>query len=357
MKTCRPGWILLTLAAAALPLHGQLSLEGDLRPRVERSVNRGLDYLAATLNDDGSYPENHGRTTAIPSLAGMAFLSAGHLPGEGRHGDAINRMIDYVLGQAGEAKIGSQTYSAYYGSAHNGRMYAHAIATLFLSEVSGMVDPERQQRIDEQLPDAIRLLLDAQAVQKDRNHAGGWRYQPHSTDSDMSCSGWALMALRSARLNGAPVPDAAIERAVAYVKGKHDPNQGSFGYQDGRSNAITLTGAGILCLELCGRHAEPESLRAVEYLRRSFRELTNHQRRLYGLYYTSQGLFQIGGDVWLDFQNWMYNTWIARQREDGSWSHGEENSVPYQTALCVLAFTVPYRQLPIYQRDETVDEE
>jgi len=25
--------------------------------------------------------------------------------------------------------------------------------------------------------------------------------------------------------------------------------------------------------------------------------------------------------------------------------------------MMVLAFTVPYRQLPIYQRDETVDEE
>jgi len=28
----------------------------------------------------------------------------------------------------------------------------------------------------------------------------------------------------------------------------------------------------------------------------------------------------------------------------------------FQTALVVLAFTVPYRQMPIYQRDETVDE-
>jgi hypothetical protein len=29
----------------------------------------------------------------------------------------------------------------------------------------------------------------------------------------------------------------------------------------------------------------------------------------------------------------------------------------YGTAMMTLAFTVPYRQLPIYQRDETVDEE
>ena len=46
----------------------------------------------------------------------------------------------------------------------------------------------------------------------------------------------------------------------------------------------------------------------------------------------------------------------SRQRENGSWVE-EENSAPYNTSLLVLAFTVPYRQLPIYQRDETVDED
>lgn len=351
--------LLLRIAAlltAIAPLHAQLALDTDLRVRVEKSVNQGLDYLAATINDDGSYPENHGITTAIPALAGMAFLSAGHLPGEGLYGQTLNQIIDYVLANLASAKIGPTEFTAYYGRAGNGRMYAHSIATLFLSEVSGMVDNDRQEKIDEQLPDAVRLLLEAQNVKKTPTHEGGWRYEPHSSDSDMSCSGWALMALRSARLNGAPVPDHAIDRAVAYVKGKHNEQAGTFGYQDGNNSALTLTGAGILCLELCGRHAEPESVRAVDYLHKNFKKLPSQGRRLYGLYYTSQGLFQLGGDTWLEFQSWMYDTWIPQQKPDGSWSQGEENSAPYQTSLCILAFTVPYRQLPIYQRDETVDE-
>ena len=41
---------------------------------------------------------------------------------------------------------------------------------------------------------------------------------------------------------------------------------------------------------------------------------------------------------------------------DGSWESREAGRT-YGTAMMVLAFTVPYRQLPIYQRDETVDEE
>ena len=52
----------------------------------------------------------------------------------------------------------------------------------------------------------------------------------------------------------------------------------------------------------------------------------------------------------------MYSTWIPAQSSTGSWS-AEEGSRPYATAMIVLAFTPPYRQLPIYQRDEQVDED
>jgi hypothetical protein len=54
----------------------------------------------------------------------------------------------------------------------------------------------------------------------------------------------------------------------------------------------------------------------------------------------------------------MYNFWIPKQGSDGSWrGSGEEESQAYATSMMILAFSVPYRQLPIYQRDETVDEE
>jgi hypothetical protein len=74
------------------------------------------------------------------------------------------------------------------------------------------------------------------------------------------------------------------------------------------------------------------------------------------MYYTAQGLFQIGGEPWKRFADWMYDYWIPRQAPDGHWDVGESGCPYYQTALVVLAFAVPYRQLPIYQRDETVDE-
>jgi len=327
----------------------QTSGSTELDARVDRAVERGLEFLAARQKADGSYDQGHGRTAAIPALAGMAFLAKGYLPGDGQYGENINRALDYVLSCANN--------NGYFGDRENGKMYAHSIATLFLSEVSGMVDAERQKKLDVALAKAVKIILNAQTVRKSTNHQGGWRYSPDSSDSDMSCSGWALMALRSCRLNGGAVPPRAISDAVEYVKRHHNKDTGSFGYQDPNSNALTLTGAGVLCLELCGQHNDPATLRAAGYLMKNYKGLANSERCFYGLYYTAQGLFQLGGESWQTFSTWMYETFIPLQKGDGSWDRGEEGSPPYQTAMCILAFTVPYRQLPIYQRDETVDEE
>lgn len=319
---------------------------------VDQSIERGLAYLAETQFENGAFPQNHGDGGAISALAGMAWLAKGYTPGSGKYGENINRSIDYILSIANPE-------NGFLGDREpgNGKMYCHSICTLFLSEVSGMVNTERQAKIDAILPLSVKVLLDAQNVRKNERDKGGWRYQRNSNDSDMSCTGWALMALRSARLNGGRVPAEAIERAVEYVRRQHNVGEGSFVYQlGGESYAVTLTGAGILCLELCGRHNDPYSRRAVNYLMRAYPELLRQNNRSYGMYYTAQGLFQLGGEGWKVFEDWMYRTWIPRQRENGSWVE-EENSAPYNTSLLVLAFTVPYRQLPIYQRDETVDED
>ena len=323
----------------------------------ERAIANGLEYLARTQRENGSYPGNYGESAAVPALAGMAFLAKGHLPGSDPYGGQINRAIDWVLSCADMRD--NAKFPGYMGDKGNGRMYAHSIATLFLAEASGMVDEKRQEKIDRLLPLAVKVILDAQNQKKGNPaHLGGWRYQPNAADSDLSCSGWALMALRSARLNGAQVPPEAIEKAVLYIKRAYRDSDGTFGYQGTNGgSANTLTGAAILCLELCGKHLDPMSLKGSKYLEKVYvRALSGGGERYYGLYYTAQGLFQIGGPVWKGFSSWMYDTFVPQQRADGSWGgSGNNGSDAYATAMTVLSLTVPYRMLPIYQRDETVD--
>jgi hypothetical protein len=340
---------LLSGAQAASSGRTGVGPAGQIDERVDQSIERGLAFLAAGQNPDGSFNSSSGKAyPGVPGLCGMAFLAKGYLPGTGKYGENINRVVDFLVSKAAaDGYLGGQ----------NGRMYSHCIATLFLTEVSGMVDSNRQAKLDLLMPKAVQVILSAQQVPKGGINKGGWRYGPGSRDSDMSCSGWALMTLRSARLNGAPVPSQAIQDAVKFVLSHQSEQQGSIGYQDGFGHAITLTGAGLLCLELCGQHGTPATRKAGKYLMSVYEKLPTQGHCFYGMYYTAQGLFQIGGDEWLRFSKWMYDYWIPLQEPDGHWERREQNCPYYQTALVTLAFAVPYRQLPIYQRDETVDME
>ncbi len=322
------------------------------RKEIEASVDRGLDYLLSQEDrDTGTFPDGaYGRSTGISSLVGLALLSTGHRPGVGKYGQAIDRRIDFALRQA---KDNGLIESGDHG---HGPMYAHNISTLFLSECSGMVTPERQRRIDPALAAGVRVLLDAQAVRKDLDHQGGWRYFPNSTDSDLSCSGWALMSLRSAKLNGAPVPKEAIDSAVAYVLRRQHKRNGHFGYMGDSDHADTLTGAALLSLCVCGKFDDPLVTRGADWVLRNFRRLPGNQFEYYGNYYNAQAMFQMGGKYWQTYADWMYDHYLGEQESDGDWE-GTSYGRVYSTSMMVLAFTVPYRQLPIYQRDERVDEE
>jgi len=313
------------------------------RGRVDRAVSRALKFLerdqATNPARDGSFTGGQGRTNGVVGLAGMAFLSKGHVPGRGPYGHAINRCIDYVL--ATPAQNG-------YLGVRGGRMYGQGIATLFLSEVSGMVDPARQQRIDKMLPKALKVILDAQKVPKDARNAGGWRYEPAARDSDLSVSGWSLMALRSARLNGAPVPVAAIRNAIKYVDQCRHPASGGFGYQPG-STTPAMAAVGLLCRELSGHHNDDVNRKCGDYLLRVRSSVFSGGHVEYGTYYASQAMFQLGGRHWEEFAESMYKYLLPKQQATGSWRHGSHGAA-YRTAMYTLALTVSYRQLPIYQR-------
>ena len=346
--------LLIALFCAGVAVGDRPTITGseEMDERVDKAIERALAHFAGKQEANGSFDQGSGAYPGMTGLAAMTFLSKGYLPGQGKYGDTLNRAIDWVLAKAEENGM-----TGLLSGGGGGQMYSHGICTLFLTEVSGMVDRERQKKIDEVLPKAVQVILTSE-------HGGGWSYVPggigdgldkkdweKGSTGDLSISGWQLMSLRGARLNGAQIPPGAIRAAVKYVLNHSDPEAGTFGYQGKSDHAVTLTGAGILCLELCGQRDPERSARSARYLMNVYEQLPGQGNGTYGLYYTSQGLFQTGGLAWRRFSRWMYDYWMNEQKSDGSFG-GTVN-----TAFVTLAFTVPYRMLPIYQRDETVDEE
>lgn len=334
-------WLILTLSGALLG-PASLPVRSDVLDEIDRkyhqpigeAVERGLASLAANQLPDGAFDNSHPAVGA--ALGVMAFLAKGYSPGLGPYGDVIDRGIDRVLESQRDDGL----------LAGEGRMYGHSAATLMLAEVTGMLDPQRQERVDEALGKAVKLLLDAQRINKSPQHQGGWRYEPRSNDSDMSLTGWAFMALWAARNAGYPVPRQAIDDAVDYIMRCRREQDGGFGYMPGRGTSAPLIGIGALCLILADRH--PEAVTAAADA------IAGHDigagRFYYNVYYSAQTMFQMGETWWEAYAPRLYETVLARQQPDGSFARDQDSGQAYATAMAILSLTPTFRQLPVYQR-------
>jgi squalene cyclase len=336
------------------------------RTPADDAIDGALQFLQRQQEEDGSWRAGRmGKNPAITALAVMAFLSAGHVPGEGPYGDTVERGVRWVL-QA-------QRDSGLIASDGGHEMYHHGICTLMLAEVAGMTDGRLGDEVRRRLEKAVAVILKAQRTTGiDR---GGWRYRVAPVDgSDISVTGWQIMALRAAKNLGCDVPPEVIDRAVEYLKRCYDPESHGYRYTPRSGPTVPCTGTSILGLELCGkeRHHSVEALRAGAYLLRNPpRWDTPHF--FYSVYYCSQAMFQLGGikrpaagegaatvsgvdNYWKAFRPHLHEVLLTHQKENGSWVGGDFDGRAYGpnycTAMSVLALTVEYRYLPIYQRGE-----
>ena len=316
------------------------------RDRVDRAIDRALAFLKKTQESDGAWS---GRTQkkrpAISSLAIMAFLSAGHVPGEGRYAALLDKGIRWVLK--------TQNRVGLFASDDNLDMYHHGISTLMLAEAAGMTDSKLGRELKPCLEKAVDVILKAQRNGGSNNpQKGGWRYLAHGNDADISVSGWQILALRAAKNLGCDVPAEKINLALDYVRRCQDPVSGGFGYTPGGLVSGPCTGTSILALELCGKeHHGREVLRGGSYLLKNPLNF-GQQHFFYSVYYQSQAMFQLGKNYWNVFRPQLHKVLLEQQTRHGSWNADDGLGANYGTAMAVLALTVEYRFLPIYQREE-----
>ncbi len=315
---------------------------------VTRAIDRALELLARTQEPDGSWKSGFPECTGVAAIACLAFLSAGHLPGRGKYGQVLDRGIQWILSRQQPSGLLTREPSR--------TLYSHGMSALLLGEVYGLVDEDRPEyrNFEKAYRQAIDLILQAQNVAKPAAAAGGWRYDPASTDSDLSAAGWQLMALRAAFNNGLPVPQKSIEAALAYVKRCALPT-GEFCYMPGQGPSPGRTGIGLLCLQICGAAEAPEVGRGGDVLLRATLQFQG-EFFYYGLYYSTQGMFQLGGRHWKEWRKQVEPFLLSRQLPDGSWPAAAESSreqtagPAFITGLAVQTLAVSYRLLPIYQR-------
>lgn len=307
---------------------------------MDDSIERGLAFLKRMQEPDGSWRDANQSNTAITGLVIMAYLSAGHVPGEGPYADTVEKGVRWILKQ--------QAPDGMFGS----DMYHLGICTLLLAEVAGMTDAELGKEVRTKLEKSVALILRAQNF-RNPLHKGGWRYSVDSNDADMSITGWQILALRAAKNLGCDVPADRIETAVEFIRRCRDPRTGGFCYQPQANVTVPCTGTAVLALALCSH----EQLNNADVLRAGSYVMQNSPRWgsqyfFYEIYYASQAMFQLGNNYWGVYRPKMHRVLFDNQQRSGAWLDQDGFGPNYATSMAVLALAVEYRLLPIYKRGE-----
>lgn len=342
--------LVLTLALLVCPAFGQprgpaasapatqpvADLPPEYTPATVAAIDKGLDWLARQQFPDGAWGRGryYNRNVAITSLACLALMGDGNVPGRGRYGANVQRGLDFVLDSSGgTGLLGDPTAGS--------PMYGHGFATLLLAELRGM---SPRPDLDEKLHKAVQLLVATQNAQ------GGWRYQPVRADADISVTVTQVMALRAARNAGLAVPKETIDRAIQYIKECQRPD-GGFSYMIKREpSAFPRSAGAVAALQYAGLYDSPEVQKGLDYLVQfkplGQADIGGHYE--YGHYYAIQAMFTAGDPHWQRWYPAIRDELLKRQRRDGSWSGqaGDE----YGTAMALIVLQMPNRTLPIFER-------
>ena len=359
---------LALISGVLLPTLGLTSAaraEGDweVTAQSEEALARGIEWLTKNQGAEGNWSSND---LGLVSMGTLAYLSAGHLPPRGRHGEAAQRSLDYVLSNAKPSGL--------LNAADQRRgMYNHGLATFVLGQAYGMSSDER---ISPLMDRALKLIAQTQCDD------GGWDYvaKPQARGHDLSLAVMQAKALRSAVDSGLEVPPEVIAMAIRSVREHYTPkgcsrsahedeqqkHPGQFTYSKGGGSAtVAMAAAGVVCLQEFAQYDDWRIEKNMDFIGKAIRDKTRQKSSTapfdaYTLYYVGQALYQVGGKHWQEHYPALRDAIVASQvlRPDSPTDHGKWNANGrvggkpgdmYMTAVACFILAMPNRYLPILQ--------
>ncbi len=336
-------------------------------------LDRALAWIVRQQRPDGRwkmtgpYPDGAesleaDTDTGATALALLALLGDGNSPSTGKYPKQVASGVQWLISQ--QKPSGDLFDSDEQGrSAH---FYAHSQATIALCEALVLSGDETLRPAAEK---AVQFLVRAQ-----NPRLGGWKYRPLDGDGigDLSVTGWALMAMHTARMARIDVPPETFLLASSFLDSTQVDVADASRYRyrpDEPSQSAQLwsmSAEALLCRQWLGWPREYEAFAKGQAFLTS--EVNTPvweegQRNVYAWYYTAQTLHNLGGETW--------KTWFARTqglllqhqasgagKTGGSWhpTHpkgaflewSEGAGRLYFTVMCVLILETPERHAPVY---------
>jgi hypothetical protein len=356
-------------------------------PKAEQAIKQGLQWLVRQQKTDGhwelhrilnekgqdaqNYPDGGLSTiktnTGATALALMAFLGHGSTHQTGDHTEVVAKGLKWLRSTQDPAT--GDLHDLRQEEGRQPAFYAHAMGTIVLCEALALTSDNELKPSAER---AVKYLLESQHPQR-----GGWKYRPISKqmEGDLSVTGWALMALHTARMAGLEIQQEEFERASLFLDSVQARGSARYKYEpaspDSKATAA-LTAEALLCRQWLGwPKTFPQMMAGVKYVTsdENLPSWTAGRRNVYGWYYTSQMLHNLGGDDWNRWNTAVRDLVVKHQVTTGTTKAGLDtrgswnpNSPPgtgeeyadkagrlYLTSLCILILETPYRHQPVFE--------
>jgi hypothetical protein len=319
----------------------------------QSAVDAALEWLKRNQRRDGLWslagPYADGADedkVAATAMALLAFQGAGNTP-------AVNAdpKRDYrpILKKAWDALLKMQNKDGQFvepGVMSSHQLYLHAQATIALCELYGMTEDSYYRQPAER---AVAFCVNSQAKE------GGWRYVPRD-DSDVSVTGWVVMALQSARMAKINVPEDTLARVSKFLDSMQDEYGSRYRYHSGSGTTLAITAEGLLCRQYLGwKRNDSRLIAGADYLGENL--VGSSEVNVYYWYYATQVMHHMGGSHWKKWNEVMRQhlpeTQVKKGAEAGSWDPGTDRwgssgGRLYVTCLRTYMLEVYYRHLPIY---------
>ncbi|MBM3984940.1 MAG: terpene cyclase/mutase family protein [Planctomycetes bacterium] len=310
--------------------------------------------------------------TGVTGLALLAFLGHGDTHKDGKFKSTVKGALKYLVDvQSPDGNFGNEANSQY--------TYDHIICALAMVEAYALT---RDNLFKKPATKGLEYMY------KIRNPGAAWRYSPRNPEmltkpNDMSVTGWAIMAMTSAKECGLPVDAVALEDSLLFLEEMTDPITGRTGYYDrggppprmSQQVAATwpnelsesMTAVGVLCRIFgdpdLNRPGNLEMITKGIDLMSALPPLWSDdapgRRDFYYWYYGTYALYQCntpeipkGKAAWKAWEDTLIETIAEHQHREGerkgSWDPqadpwGRDGGRVYSTAILALTMEVFYR--------------
>lgn len=324
----------------------------------EAAVMAGLDWLARNQMSDGGWSLNGPYTNgarieneeAATAMALLAFQGRGYTHKSDPH-DRFTKAV--IKGWRRLLRSQDEQGNFFREAPSYHRYYTQAQCAIALCELYGMT---RDEAYREPAQRAIDYLVETQSDQ------GGWKYTPYGR-SDLSVTGWVVMALQSARMAGLEVPSPTLDAVREFLDsvsiGEGSYRGSEYAYEVRQGPKISMTAEGLLCRQYLGWKRGDVRLGAgVEKILQNL-PAWRTRRNVYYWYYATQVCHHMEGDAWNKWNGVMRQmlpeNQVKRGRERGSWTprgdrYEDAGGRLYVTCLSIYTLEVYYRHLPIYRK-------